>query len=140
VETADDLLHSKLSSTIQDRRNIFDWAVPEPRERTGREMFCGVARGAAAKGREAITGTAMPRSIEANLQATNPELVRERRRILLGPDPAIVITSCEVPAALDLRSTLYKVKSRNYCCGSVHDKPAPVPMSREVVAGLPNTK
>lgn len=78
--------------------------------------------------------------MKADLQVTNPELVQERRRILLGPDPAIVITSCEVLTAPYLRSAVHKVKGRNYCHGARTGQANSGPMFREVAAGLPNTR
>lgn len=104
----------------------------------GREAFRGMARGAAAKGLEAIAGTAMRRLFAPDFHAANPGLVAERRRIFLASDPAVIIAACEALAGLDLRPALAQVRIPVLAVVGEQDEATPVPMSREVVAGLPN--
>jgi len=104
----------------------------------GREAFRGMARGAAAKGLEAIADTAMRRLFAPDFHAANPELVAERRRIFLESDTAVIIAACEALAALDLRPALAEVRIPVLAVVGEQDEATPLAMSREVVAGLPN--
>jgi 3-oxoadipate enol-lactonase len=106
----------------------------------GREAFRGMARGAAAKGLEAIADTAMRRLFAPDFHAANPELVAERRRIFLQSDPAVVTAACEALAALDLRAELAGVRIPVLAVVGEQDEATPPAMSREVVAMLPNAK
>ena len=104
----------------------------------GREAFRGMARGAAAKGLEAIADTAMRRLFAPDFHAANPTLVVERRVIFLQSDPAVIIAACEALAALDLRPSLADVRIPVLAIVGEQDEATPPPMSREVVGGLPN--
>jgi len=103
----------------------------------GREAFRGMARGATAKGLEGIADIAMRRLFAADFYAANPDLVAERRRIFLDSDPAVIIAACEALAALDLRPALADVRIPVLAVVGEQDEATPLPMSREVVAGLP---
>lgn len=105
---------------------------------SGRDAFRGMARGAAAKGLEAIADTAMRRLFAPDFHAANPDLVAERRRIFLASDPSVVIAACEALAALDLRPALADVRIPVLAIVGAQDEATPVSMSREVVAGLPD--
>jgi 3-oxoadipate enol-lactonase len=104
----------------------------------GREAFRGMARAAAAKGLEAIADTAMRRLFAPDFHAANPDLVKERRRIFLESDPAVIIAACEALAALDLRPALAEVRIPVLAVVGAQDEATPASMSHEVVAGLPN--
>ena len=104
----------------------------------GREAFRAMARAAAAKGLDAIADTAMRRLFAPDFHAANPKLVGERRRIFLESDPAVIIAACEALAALDLRPALPDVRIPVLAVVGEQDEATPLPMSREVVAGLPN--
>jgi 3-oxoadipate enol-lactonase len=106
----------------------------------GREAFRGMARGAAAKGLEAIADTAMRRLFAPDFHAANPDLVAERRRIFLQSDPAVIIAACETLAALDLRPGLADVRIPVLAVVGSLDEATPVAMSREVVGGLADAR
>lgn len=106
----------------------------------GREAFRGMARGAAAKGLEAIADIAMRRLFAPDFHAANPDLVAERRRIFLRSDPSVIIAACEALAALDLRHGLPNVRIPVLAVVGEQDEATPLPMSRELVAGLPNAR
>lgn len=106
----------------------------------GREAFRGMARGAAAKGLEAIADVAMRRLFAPDFHAANPDLVAERRRIFLRSDPAVIIAACEVLAALDLRPELAEVRIPVLAVVGEQDEATPPPMSRELVAGLSDAR
>lgn len=106
----------------------------------GREAFRAMARGAAAKGLEAIADIAMRRLFAPEFHAANPDLVAERRRIFLQSDPSVIIAACEALAALDLRPALAEVSIPVLAVVGEQDEATPLPMSREVVAGLPNAR
>lgn len=106
----------------------------------GREAFRGMARGAAAKGLEAIADIAMRRLFAPDFHAANPDLVAERRRIFLRSDPSVIIAACEALAALDLRHGLPDVRIPVLAVVGEQDEATPLPMSRELVAGLPNAR
>lgn len=106
----------------------------------GREAFRAMARGAAAKGLEAIADIAMRRLFAPEFHAGNPDLVAERRRIFLRSDPAVIIAACEALAALDLRPALPDVRIPVLAVVGEQDEATPLPMSREVVAGLPDAR
>ena len=104
----------------------------------GREAFRGMARGAAAKGLEAIADTAMRRLFAPDFHAANPGLVADRRRIFLESDPAVIIAACEALATLDLRPALADVRMPVLAVVGALDEATPPAMSRELAAGLPN--
>jgi 3-oxoadipate enol-lactonase len=106
----------------------------------GREAFRGMARGAAAKGLEAIADTAMRRLFAPDFHAANPELVAERREAFLRSDPAVIIAACGALAGLDLRPALSGVTIPVLAVVGEQDEATPLPMSREVVAGLPDAR
>jgi 3-oxoadipate enol-lactonase len=106
----------------------------------GREAFRNMARGAAAKGLEAIADTAMRRLFALDFHADNPELVAERRRAFLRSDPAVVIAACEALAALDLRPALTHVRIPVLAVVGDKDEATPPAMSQEAVAGLPDAR
>jgi 3-oxoadipate enol-lactonase len=101
----------------------------------GREAFRAMARGAAAKGLEAIADTAMRRLFAPDFHAANPELVAERRAIFLRSDPAPIIAACGALAAMDLRPMLPEVRIPVLVMAGEQDEATPPAMSREV-AGL----
>jgi 3-oxoadipate enol-lactonase len=104
----------------------------------GREAFRAMARGAAAKGLEAIADTAMRRLFAPDFHAANPDLVAARQRVFLESGPAVIIAACEALAALDLRPALADVRIPVLAVVGEQDEATPPAMSREVVAGLPN--
>ncbi len=104
----------------------------------GREAFRGMARGAAAKGLEAIADIAMRRLFAPDFHAANPALVAERRAIFLQSAPSVIIAACEALAALDLRPALANVRLPVLAVVGEQDEATPLPMSREVVSLLPN--
>lgn len=104
----------------------------------GREAFRAMARGAAAKGLEAIADTAMRRLFAPDFHAANPTLVADRRASFLASDPAVIIAACEALAALDLRSALAEIQIPVLAVVGEQDEATPLAMSREVVASLPN--
>jgi 3-oxoadipate enol-lactonase len=106
----------------------------------GREAFRAMARGAAAKGLEAIADTAMRRLFAPDFHADNPEMVAERRRAFLASDTAVVIAACEALAALDLRPALTNVRIPVLAVVGDKDEATPPPMSHELVAALPNAR
>ncbi len=106
----------------------------------GREAFRGMARAAAANGLAAIADTAMRRLFAPDFDATNPDLVAERRAIFLRSDPGVIIAACQALAELDLRDALAEVRLPVLAVVGSQDEATPPPMSHEVVAGLPDAR
>lgn len=106
----------------------------------GREAFRGMARGAAAKGLEAIADVAMRRLFAPDFHAANPDLVAERRAAFLTTDPAVITDACNALAALDLRAHLPGVRTPVLAVVGARDEATPPDMSRELVALLPDAR
>jgi 3-oxoadipate enol-lactonase len=104
----------------------------------GQEAFRAMARGAAAKGLEAIADIAMRRLFAPDFHAANPEIVKARRDLFIASDPAVIIAACEALASLDLRSALAGVRIPVLAVVGEQDEATPAAMSRELVAALPN--
>lgn len=103
----------------------------------GREAFRAMARGAAAKGLEAIADIAMRRLFAPDFHAANPDLVAERRAIFLRSDPEVIIAACHALAELDLRPFLPDVHRPVLAVVGSQDEATPVPMSLEAHRLLP---
>ena len=103
----------------------------------GREAFRAMARGAAAKGLEAVADTAMRRLFAADFHAANPELVAQRRAAFLGLDVGVFRQACTDLASLDLRPHLIAVGLPVLVLVGEQDEATPPPMSYELAAALP---
>jgi 3-oxoadipate enol-lactonase len=66
--------------------------------------------------------------------------MRDRREAFLKTDPQVLQAACAQLAELDLRSELAGVKVPVLVLVGEHDEATPLPMSRELAAGLPNAR
>lgn len=104
----------------------------------GREAFRAMARGAGAKGLEAVADTAMRRLFAPDFHAANPALVAERRAAFLTLAVPVFLQACADLAALDLRDRLAAVTLPVLVLVGAQDEATPPPMSEELAALLPN--
>lgn len=104
----------------------------------GREAFRAMARGATAKGLEAVADTAMRRLFAADYHAANPDLVAERRARFLAMDKPVFLAACSELAGLDLTPDLPTVNLPVLVMVGEQDEATPPPMSRALAAALPN--
>jgi 3-oxoadipate enol-lactonase len=107
---------------------------------TGQAAFRAMAEIAAAKGLEAIADTAMRRLFAPDFQAANPELLSKQRAAFLQTDTHVFQSACRALAELDLRADLEKVQIPAQVLVGEQDEATPVPMSRELAAGLPDAE
>ncbi len=106
----------------------------------GREAFRNMAAVSKAKGLQAITDVAMRRLFALAFQEQHPDLMRDRREAFLRTDPEVFRAACAALAELDLRPELGQVKVPVLVLVGEHDEATPPPMSRELAAGLPQTR
>jgi 3-oxoadipate enol-lactonase len=97
----------------------------------GREAFRAMARGALARGLEAVADTAMRRLFAADFHAENPELVAERRARFLAMSPGVFLQACTDLAALDLRAGLAALALPVLVLVGEQDEATPPAMSHE---------
>ncbi len=106
----------------------------------GREAFRNMAAASKAKGLAAITDVAMRRLFAPEFQAQHPDLMQGRREAFLKTDPNVFQAACAALAELDLRPQLWRVSVPVLVLVGEHDEATPPPMSRELVALLPNAR
>jgi 3-oxoadipate enol-lactonase len=106
----------------------------------GREAFRAMASVAGSKGLAAITDVAMRRLFAPAFQEAHPEIMRGRREAFLRTDLAVFRAACGQLAELDLRGDLHKVGAPTLVLVGEHDEATPPPMSRELAAGLPDSR
>jgi 3-oxoadipate enol-lactonase len=106
----------------------------------GREAFRNMAAACKAKGLSAITDVAMRRLFAPEFQADHPDLMADRRAAFLKTGPQVFQAACAALAELDLRPELAKVKTPALVLVGEHDEATPPPMSRELAAGLPQSR
>jgi 3-oxoadipate enol-lactonase len=102
----------------------------------GREAFRAMARGASARGLEAVADTAMRRLFAADFHADHPELVAERRERFLAMSLDVFLQACADLAALDLRSDLITLDLPVLVLVGEQDEATPAAMSHELTAGV----
>jgi 3-oxoadipate enol-lactonase len=106
----------------------------------GREAFRNMAKGAAAKGFEAIADVAMRRLFAPGFQDANPELMQQRRAAFLTTNPVVFQTACADLAALDLTGELKKVQAPALVMVGEQDEATPVEMSVALADGLADAR
>ena len=104
----------------------------------GREAFRNMARGAAAKGFEAIADVAMRRLFAPDFQADHPELIVERRAAFLTTNLDVFQTACNDLAALDVTGELKNVATPALVMVGEQDEATPPEMSVALANGLPD--
>ena len=102
----------------------------------GREAFRAMARGASARGLEAVADTAMRRLFAADFHAGNPDLVAERRERFLAMNPGVFLQACADLAALDLRGDLATMALPVLVLVGEQDEATPPAMSRELAGNI----
>lgn len=102
----------------------------------GREAFRAMARGASARGLEAVADTAMRRLFAADFHADHPELVAERRARFLAMSPDVFLQACADLATLDLRADLVTLDLPVLVLVGEQDEATPPAMSHELAAGI----
>ena len=100
----------------------------------GRAAFRAMARGASARGLEAVADTAMRRLFAADFHADNPELVAERRHRFLSMSPGVFLQACADLAALDLRADVATLDLPVLVLVGERDEATPPAMSHELAA------
>jgi 3-oxoadipate enol-lactonase len=106
----------------------------------GRQAFRNMAAVSKAKGLGAIADVAMRRLFAAEFQAQHPDLMADRRAAFLKTDEQVFGAACAQLAGLDLRGELLKVKVPALVIVGERDEATPLPMSRELAAGLPDAR
>ncbi len=106
----------------------------------GREAFRNMAKGAAAKGFEAIADVAMRRLFAPEFQEANPELMKERRAAFLMTNLSVFQTACHDLASLDLTGELKKVQVPALVMVGEQDEATPVEMSVALARDLPDAR
>jgi 3-oxoadipate enol-lactonase len=106
----------------------------------GREAFRNMAKGAAAKGLEAIADVAMRRLFAPDFQAAHPELIAERRAAFLATNLDVFQTACNDMAALDVLDQLKNVATPALVMVGEQDEATPPEMSVALAKGLPDAK
>jgi len=106
----------------------------------GRAAFKMMSATAKEKSLSAIADVAMRRLFAAEFQEKNPALTAERKKRFLAVDLQTFHGACEALSTLDIREQLYRVKAPVLVLVGEHDEATPPPMSRELNAGLPNSR
>ena len=106
----------------------------------GREAFRNMARGAAAKGLEAIADVAMRRLFAPDFQAAHPELIAERRAAFLATNLEVFQSACNDLAGLDVLGELHDVHTPALVMVGEQDEATPPEMSVALAKGLPNAE
>ncbi len=101
-----------------------------------RQAFTRMAGAVAEGGMEAVVEVAVRRIYpEAHLDA-HPELVEERRRVLLATDPDAFVNACRALGAVDYRPSASSIRNPTLIVVGTVDGPTPPALAREAHAGI----
>lgn len=106
----------------------------------GRAAFRGMSAAAKDQGLGAIADVAMRRLFAPEFQQAHPALIDERKKRFLAVAPLTFHGACDALASLDIRDHLKSVTVPVLVLVGEQDEATPPPMSRELVAGLPDAR
>lgn len=105
----------------------------------GKNAFTGMATGVESGGMEAVADVAVRRIFPAAHLAAQPELVDERRLILLRTSPQAFINACRALHAVDYRAQVGSVTNPTLILVGSDDGPTPPGLARELNAAIPGS-
>ena len=91
-------------------------------------------------GMEAVVGTAVRRIFADRYLAAHPEVVEERRRVLLDVDPGSFASYCRALRDMDLREHLAAIRNPTLVIAGDSDTTTPPEMAAELAAGVPGAQ
>jgi 3-oxoadipate enol-lactonase len=106
----------------------------------GKEAFRAMARTVAADGMGAIATVAAKRVYHDRYVADHPQVIAERRAVLLTIDPDAFRAACEVLVACDLVPALGALCMPALVVYGAEDQATPPALNRVVAAGLPGAR
>ncbi|HXG04152.1 MAG TPA: alpha/beta fold hydrolase [Candidatus Binatia bacterium] len=107
-------------------------AFPEP----ARVPLRAMAEQAASEGMAAVVHTALRRMFSESFIAGHPEVVAERRRVLLAARPEYFAMACRALASVDLRAALAAIHHPTLVVVGALDTTTPPALARELAAGI----
>jgi 3-oxoadipate enol-lactonase len=91
-------------------------------------------------GMSAIVDTAVKRIFSPGHLDKHPEVVDERREVLLQSDPLHFAAACRALAMVDLRPLLPRISNPALVVVGTLDSATPPELARELAAGIPGAK
>lgn len=93
-----------------------------------------------ASGMEAVVDTAVRRIFTAEHLAAHPEVIEERRRVLLDIHPGAFAASCRALRDMDLRPGVAAIGNPTLVIGGGSDATTPPEMSVELAGAIPDSE
>jgi 3-oxoadipate enol-lactonase len=107
---------------------------------SGRAAFRAMAEAVEKGGMAAIVDTAVRRIFPEDYLAAHPEVIAQRREVLLRANPANFAAACRALAKLDLRPELPRIRNPTLVVVGSLDAATPPALARELAAGIPAAK
>lgn len=91
-------------------------------------------------GLAAVAGVAVQRIFPAHYLGRHPEVIEQRREVLLRVDPGAFAAACRALGHLDLRPHLGSIESPTLVVVGADDETTPPKMAQELTDGIPNAQ
>ena len=111
-------------------------AFPE----AGRQAFVSMAALVRDQGMSAIATVAARRVYHDSYIDKHPQVIEERRAVLLGIEPNSFLAACEILASIDLLPELPSIRTPTLVVYGSHDQATPPDLIRAIVRAVPNAQ
>jgi pimeloyl-ACP methyl ester carboxylesterase len=117
---------------------VCDAAAGFPDE--GRQQFAAMAQKVADGGLGAVAEIAAKRVYSPAYLAAHPELIEERKRVLLGIDPKAFQHACKILQEVDLVPLLHRLNVRTLVVCGEQDQATPVALTKLIAEKVPGAR
>jgi pimeloyl-ACP methyl ester carboxylesterase len=117
---------------------VSDAAAGFPDE--GKKAFAVMEQKVAESGLAAVAEIAAKRVYSPNYLAVHPEMVEERKRVLLGIDPKAFVDACKILQEADLVPLLHRLHVPTLVVCGEFDQATPPALTRMVADKVPNAR
>jgi pimeloyl-ACP methyl ester carboxylesterase len=106
----------------------------------GRKAFEGMAQKVAEGGLGAVAEIAAKRVYSPAYLAAHPELIEERKKVLLAIDPKAFQAACKILQEADLTPLLHRLKVPTLVLCGEFDQATPPPLNRAIADKIPGAR
>jgi pimeloyl-ACP methyl ester carboxylesterase len=106
----------------------------------GRQQFAAMAQKVAEGGLGAVAEIAAKRVYSPAYLAAHPELIDERKKVLLGIDPKAFQHACKILQEVDLVPLLHRLDVPTLVVCGEHDQATPVALNKAVAYKIPGAR
>jgi pimeloyl-ACP methyl ester carboxylesterase len=106
----------------------------------GRQQFAAMAQKVAEGGLGAVAEIAAKRVYSPAYLAAHPELIEERKKVLLGIEPRAFQHACRILQDVDLAPLLHRLNVPTLVVCGEHDQATPVALNKAMAQKIPGAK